>query len=150
MDDAVLLWEQNRREGAFLSILIAVAASARKRYPNRSAVNDGDAFRLFLEASRSVRIAVEYRSVLWPVEKIFYTWFRCELVHEGGLPVDIEFMPEQAGILSVRAGGAPEYILKVSDGWFWHLARAVIFSPENEEVFREMQQQWERSSRRQH
>jgi hypothetical protein len=65
---------------------------------------------------------VEYRGRLWAIEQIFYKWFRCEIVHGGGLPVDIDFM-EDAGAdqLIVRAGGAPEYKLLVSPGWFQQL-----------------------------
>lgn len=35
------------------------------------------------------------------------------LVHEGELPIDIEFMPDgEPGVLSVRAGGSPDFVLK--------------------------------------
>lgn len=71
-----------------------------------------------------------------PIEHIFYKWFRCELVHEGGLPIDIEFMPDdKPGLLSVRAGGSPDFVLKVSEGWFHHLISAVIVAPENAGFF---------------
>lgn len=52
---------------------------------------------------------------LWPVEDILYKWFRCEIVHAGGLPADLRFL-DTADIdeLSVRAGGTPDYVLLVS------------------------------------
>lgn len=132
VDDALLLWDRGRKEGAFLSALVAVAATSRRRFPDRKAVKDRDAFVRFLEAAHTDRISVEYRSKCLPVEELFYKWFRCQLVHEGGLPLDIEFMPDSApGTVSVRAGGAPEYILKVSDGWFHHMVGAVASAPEN-------------------
>jgi hypothetical protein len=132
VEDALLLWNNGRKEGAFLSALVAVAATSRRRFPDRKAVGDREAFVRFLEAAHTVRISVEYRGECLPVEQIFYKWFRCQLVHEGGLPVDIEFMPDSVpGTVSVRAGGAPEYLLKVSDGWFDHMVGAVALAPEN-------------------
>jgi hypothetical protein len=137
VEDAQLLWRNGRRDGAFLSALVAVAATSRKRFADRKAVTDRDAFERFLEAAHSVRLSVEYRGECHPIEHIFYKWFRCELVHEGGLPIDIEFMPDdEPGLLSVRAGGAPEFVLKVSEGWFHHLVSAVITAPENRDLFR--------------
>jgi hypothetical protein len=45
-------------------------------------------------------------------------------------------MPDdETGLLSVRAGGAPEFVLKVSEGWFDHLIRAVVGAPENKDLF---------------
>jgi hypothetical protein len=49
------------------------------------------------------------------------------LVHEGELPLDIEFMrDDKPGSMSVRAGGVPEYILKIGHGWFDHMIGSVI------------------------
>jgi hypothetical protein len=137
VEDARLLWRNGRREGAFLTALVAVAATSRKRFSDRRAVTDRDAFERFLEMAHSVRLAVEYRGECHAIEHIFYKWFRCELVHEGGLPIDIEFISsDEPGLLSVRAGGAPDFVLKVSEGWFNHLIGAVIAAPENEGLFR--------------
>ena len=133
--DALLLWESGRREGAFLTALVAVAATARKRFPDRKAIGDRDAFERFLQSAHSVRLSVEYRGECQSIEHIFYKWFRCQLVHEGGLPIDIEFMMDEPASLSVRAGGAPEFILKVSEGWFHHLVVAVVEAPENADFF---------------
>jgi hypothetical protein len=72
------------------------------------------------------KISVEFRGDCLPIETIFYKWMRCELIHEGGLPTDIVFMEEEKkGIMSVRAGGEPNYILKISEGWFFHLTNCV-------------------------
>jgi len=137
VEDAQLLWRNGRREGAFLTALLAVAATSRKRFSDRKAVTDRDAFERFLETGHSVRLSVEYRGECHSIEHVFYKCFRCELVHEGGLPIDIEFMPDdEPGLLSVRAGGAPEFVLKVSEGWFHHLIGAVVAAPENAGLFR--------------
>jgi hypothetical protein len=33
--------------------------------------------------------------------------------------------------MSVRAGGAPEYILKIGYGWFYHIVDSVLQAQEN-------------------
>jgi hypothetical protein len=67
-------------------------------------------------------VSVEFRGDIHPLETVFYKFLRCELVHEGGLPQDIKFAEkEQAHTMSVRAGGAPNYMLIVGTGWYFHL-----------------------------
>lgn len=133
VEDALLLWEQGRYEGAFLSALVAVAATARKVYPNKG---DRERFEQFLKQGAFARISVEYRGECHPLYHIFYKWFRCELVHEGAIPIDIEFLPDtNPGTVSVRAGGAPGYILKVSYGWFHELIYIVVSSSANAGLF---------------
>lgn len=133
IDDALFLWKNGRKEGAFLAALIAVAATARLRYPK---MKDRECFEKFLRDTHLPVLRVEYRGERHPFEYIFYKWLRCQLVHEGGLPVDIQFMTEDTqGSMSVRAGGAPEYILKIGDGWLNHIISSVIQAPENSEHF---------------
>ena len=128
-DDAILLWEKGRQEGAFLSALIAVAATARLRYPQ---AKDREAFEQFLRDSHTVKLSVEYRGECHPIEHVLYKWLRCQLVHEGRIPIDIQFMEDvQPGSMSVRAGGAPQYILKIGTGWFHHMIGSVVQAPEN-------------------
>lgn len=115
--DARLLWEAGRREGAFLMALVAVAARARRDYPRPT--RDHAAFERFIRSRFRPRISAEFRGQLYPLERIFYKWMRNELVHEGGLPVDVRFKDDaEPGELSLRAGGAPEHVLLVSPGWF--------------------------------
>jgi len=100
-------------------------------------MNDREGFEQFLRDSHTVRLSVEYQGVCHPVEHILYKWLRCELVHEGGLPVDIEVSNDDApGVMSVRAGGAPDYTLRIGNGWFHHLIAAVTIAPENAKYFR--------------
>lgn len=116
--------------------LVAVAATSRARFPDRNAVGDREAFEQFLRSANRVAWSVEYRGICHPVEHIFYKWFRCELVHEGRLPVDVEFMTDvEPGALAVRAGGAPHFVVEVSDSWFHHLVGAVMDAPENADLF---------------
>lgn len=48
LDDARVLYAAGRRTGALLSVLVAVAATSRKRYPKSDVPSDGDAFRKFV------------------------------------------------------------------------------------------------------
>ena len=81
-------------------------------------------------------MGVEYRGECQEIEHIFYKWLRCQLVHEGDLPVDLEFTPEdEPNTMSLRAGGAPEYILKIGHGWFHEIVRCVVNTLENKGVF---------------
>jgi hypothetical protein len=130
VEDAKLLWASGRHEGAFLVALIAVAATARRRYP---ALRDRERFEAFLFDCHAVRMTIEYRGKLHSIERILYKWLRCELVHEGTLPIDIQLMPEsEPGSMSVRAGGEPEYLLKIGEGWFGHMISSVLNAPEHD------------------
>jgi len=126
IEDALFLWDTGRHESAFLMALIAVSAVSRQTYPK---MKDRQAFVQFLTEADSVRISVEYRGEIQTMEHILYKWLRCQLVHEGAIPVDIQFvLDEEQGAMSVRAGGAPEFILKLGTGWFHHLI-AVAMKP---------------------
>lgn len=124
IEDARFLWNNGRRESALLLSLICVAALSKKKYPND---NDGDAFRkIFKEFISPKTIEIEYRGNLESVEQIFYKWIRCQLVHEASFPFDIEFMEEKdANSFSLRAGGAPEYKLKIGVGWFYLILNSI-------------------------
>jgi len=124
--DAVLLWERGHHEGALLNVLVAVAACARKEWPN---LGDRDAFVKFLEprivAESHVSIArIQYRENFWTPAELLYKWFRCQLVHEAELPFDVEFIDKGANVLFVQAGGAPRPPLRLSHAWFWVLVRS--------------------------
>jgi len=94
---------------------------------------DKDAFEKFLTDCCTARIGVQFRGDCHQIEHIFYKWLRCEIAHEGRLPMDIEFV--QDGNTSIRAGGAPEYVLKLGTGWFAHFLNCVIQAHENEDEF---------------
>jgi hypothetical protein len=128
VDDALFLWKNQRHESAFLLALVAIAAVAHKRYPKK---RDGEAFEEYLRNTCLKISGVEFRGKLQPLEHIFYKWLRCQLVHEASLPMDIEFMPEgEPNWMSIRAGGAPEYLLKIGHGWFHHMIGSVKQSHE--------------------
>lgn len=115
VEDARLLWEEGRRESGLLLACVAIAARARQDYPD---ARDGEAFTRVISDALSARISVEYRGELWPIEQLLYVWVRCELVHNAAVPLDIEIDDELGDGLVLRAGGAPERIVKLSPGWF--------------------------------
>ena len=128
VDDALFLWKSGRHDSAFLIALVAVAATARLRYPK---MKDKEGFERFLRDTRLRVSGVEFRGECRPLEHVFYKWLRCQLVHEGALPVDIQFMADDdPQWMSLRAGGAPEYVLKIGLGWFHHIIGSVKQSPE--------------------
>ncbi|MCK4661495.1 MAG: hypothetical protein KAT68_01410 [Bacteroidales bacterium] len=128
IEDACFLWENERKESAFLLVMVAVASLSKLRYSN---LRDGEAFRKILHDFNTVRISVEFRGELQTIEQVFYKWVRCYLVHESNIPIDIQFQEDkEIGIMSVRAGGAPEYMLKLGTGWFFHFVESVLQSEE--------------------
>src|SRR5205807_872361 len=130
VEDALLLYERGRFEGAFLNALIAVAATSRRECPDR-AIGDRECFDRFLDrGQRRFRIeAVEFRGQMHPIPHILYKWLRCELVHRGTIPIDVEILEDEG--LSLRAGGRPHYVLQLSRGWFHWLVGTVVEAPCN-------------------
>ncbi len=118
IDDAEALWQLGRRESAFILALVAVAAAARRSYP---ALKERAAFEAYLLSHRRWRFEAEYQGSLLAIETILYKLLRCQLIHEAGMASDVQFFDEAGDELAIRAGGAPEYVLKVAPGWFHHL-----------------------------
>jgi len=136
INDAQLLWEHEHHEGALLNVLVAVAASARKQYPK---LKDRESFVAFLEPeivkiSRISMAGIAFRDKMWTPAELFYKWFRCQLVHEGELPIDAQFV-DKGSALFVQAGGDPGPPLQISYAWFWVLVRAVTEATINKELF---------------
>ncbi len=133
IEDAILLYRNERYEGAFLNALVAVAATARREDPARY-LGDRECFVTFLDKKWRGIIKVEFRGELHTIPHIFYKWFRCNLIHEGELPIDVQFI--KTDDMTVRAGGAPEYILKISHGWIHWLIDSVTNAPCNANEFK--------------
>lgn len=132
--DADLLWHHGRREGALLSALVAVSATARRTFPEIE--GDRAAFEAFMKTTHGWTIAVEHRGVSVDMDHLFYKWLRCELVHAGSLPPDLRINdnftdPDHCG---VRAGGAPNYVVLLSPGWYQFLVGAVRCAPVNADL----------------
>lgn len=93
--DAQLLYANGRKEGALLSVLVAVGATSRKRYP-LGTKKDGEAFTSFLaeELTKVLRIGqfnIKFRDEMITLQDLLYKFVRCNLTHEAILPEDIKF-----------------------------------------------------------
>ena len=133
IEDALILWGKGRIEGSFISVLIAVAATAQKRYP-RNKYKDNRLYKRFLlDEMRSITNGPQYNVKFYyngqynvPLIDIIYNILRCELIHEGTVPNTIQF------IEPIRYKGRVDNLLRLYDpigfpiGWIWNLARIVL------------------------
>jgi hypothetical protein len=142
LEDAEVLWQHGRKEGAWLLALVAAAATSRKRYPRP--INDNEAFKSFirdvlptlmygkpLQGTPNPRIVFDQT----PVEDIVYEHLRCNLVHEGEIAQEVAFSECKIvdGKLQATLGvGSPNLI---PDFWVLHLMKAVKEAPENASEF---------------
>lgn len=155
IEDAKVLWEGGRLEGAVIQVLIAVAATVRKRYPRP--MPDNQAYKKFvldelekITNGPTVNVAFYFRgNHRVPLENIIYEFVRCELVHEGQLPADIALTQPVVGDgkpFGKSPDGTPYdgkllNLLVLNDvlgfpiGWIWNLVRVVAEAPENKNEF---------------
>jgi len=149
--DAKALINQGRHEGALLSLLVAVAATSRKRYPHRPqrkskgtkkakktkvgppVMGDREAFTAFVRESMKIianceNYFVTFRSASVRLEDVLYEHLRCELAHAAKLPNDVAFVVGKPGALSVKV--EPSRIT-FSTGLLDSLYRAVVLAKEN-------------------
>ena len=123
LQDARVLYDAGRHEGALLSVLVAVAGSSRRRFPQETVsrreaskkMGDGEAFETFLleEMQRIGVCAVYFNGECRSAEKIFYKWLRNSLAHEAALPKDIVFRPDESDRVAriERDPGPPERLV---------------------------------------
>src|SRR5260370_28339179 len=152
IEDARVLWQAGRKEGAFGQILIAVAATARKRYPlppqgakpvpddqrpnPGEYAKDGNGFKTFIldemekiTGGLKYNVAFPFQGETTPLEDILYEHLRCVLVHEGGMPDSITLLEP------VHEGGKKFNVLRlrdplaVPDGWVDNLLTVVVQAP---------------------
>ena len=163
LEDAVILDSIGRRDGALLSVLVAVAATSRLRYPRGTKSNwkpeeemrDGEAFQTFFsEESESVYGKGLHLKLSSPCPDpdepsapatnqshpaILYKYVRCELVHAAKLPHTIEFRRYDDGGLHTSYIAAENKFV-FSDNWLSRLIRVVVFANENKGMFEEERQ----------
>ncbi|MBI1826077.1 MAG: hypothetical protein HY287_02350 [Planctomycetes bacterium] len=147
VEDAITLFAAGRHEGALLSVLIAIAATSRRRKPDGTGsqkhagklMGDGEAFEAFL-ADEMVNICrvqnfnVMFRGKLHRLEHILYKWLRCELAHKAGLPSDVVFdSPTVPGQMSIAVD--PNTGIRLSHGWLDGLVNSVVNASENRDQF---------------
>lgn len=164
VEDAIFLAENGRHVGALANLLLAVAASSRKTFPKdktksikepKKMMKDGEAFTLFLGGRiRKILfgdfggpdmgnsgISVNFKDKQLDVAYILYKYYRCELVHEGELPEDIEFSPPTDDRnLGISNGGVSVLIsagntMNLDYGWIDLLVNAVTHARCNGALF---------------
>lgn len=149
IDDSAALHKSGRYEGAILSLLVAVAASSRKRYPKET-MGDGDAFRKFLgDEMKTItgnieNLHIKYRGEVQPLQDVLYKFVRCELAHEGKMPTD--FVIERGSAFQIKID---DDRATFTDGLLEGLARAVIFASENADEFKEIIEQHDVTNKQQ-
>lgn len=134
--DARLLYANGRKEGALLSVLVAVAATARKRYP-LGTKRDGDAFTTFLseELPKVIGVGkfmVRFRDETIVLQDLLYKFVRCNLTHEAELPEDIFFVQGNGLTVNVE-----DDKITFSDGLIDILAKTICNADENKDEFKE-------------
>jgi hypothetical protein len=142
LEDAILLWENGRKQGAWIQVLIAAAATSKQRFP---AMNDGDAFRAFIgevlptivtgigpAVPGGIKVVMNADSAKpMPLNQMLYKHLRCNLLHEAVMSAEVclsESREVDGKLVAEIRGGSP---LTIPDFWVMHLAKAVAEAPEN-------------------
>ena len=132
LDDAEFLWLAGRREGAMLSALVAFAATARRALPDEK--YDSVAFQRLFQEQLNSAWTITFRGKSTPLSLLFYKWLRCELVHQGTLPVELSFNDDDSGgLFDVALSG--NYSISLSNVWYHSLVLAVLGHPANADIF---------------
>lgn len=142
LEDARLLWEKERKQGAWIQVLIAAAATSKQRFPTKG---DGEAFREFIrEVTPTIvnptapaipgGVSVIFNGDTpnqMPLDQVMYKHLRCYLLHEAVMPPDVRLSDSRlvdGKLVADLRGGTP---LTIPDFWVIHLAKAVADAPEN-------------------
>jgi hypothetical protein len=145
IDDARILYSQGRRHGSLLAVLIAVTATARKRFPPNTPsrtdptkpMGDIEAFTTFLHEELS-RLNVpldrplQFRNRPTTLEMLLYRFVRNELAPKPESPLEVQFHPASADAVEIDV---VDDQLVVSDNLLDRLGRTVTQAPENASAF---------------
>ena len=145
IDDARVLYSQGRRHGSLLSVLIAVTATARKRFPPNTPsrtdpskpMGDIEAFTTFLhdELTRlgvSLDRPLQYHGRATTLEMLLYRLVRNELAPRADSQLEVQFHP--AGGDAVEIDVVDDQLI-VSDNLLDRLGRTVTQAAENASSF---------------
>ena len=107
LEDAYLMLQNGRHEGALNSVLTAISGASRERYPRGTPsrqrpgdrMGDHEAFVTFFEDQIKLLRAPNMRvrrpdGQELPLSSILYTLFRCALTHEAGLTSGGTLVPD--------------------------------------------------------
>lgn len=145
IDDARVLYSQGRRQGSLLSVLIAVTATARKRFPLNTPsrtdpskpMGDIEAFTTFLHEELT-RLNVpldrplQYHGRPTTLEMLLYRFVRNELAPKGDSGLDVQFHPASGDAVEIEV---VEDQLRISDNLLDRLGRTVTQAAENSTAF---------------
>ncbi|WP_158891957.1 MULTISPECIES: hypothetical protein [unclassified Pseudomonas] len=152
VEDAKFLIENDRHLAALSLLLLAVAGSSRRKYPDRKNVGDGQAFKWFLggmirklllndenlDAHERIGISVEVDGKQLPMEDVLYKYYRCALVHEGQLSAEVAIVPSRGGDLRAGViGGSISLgpVFEIDYRWIGVLTACVVQAPCNGALF---------------
>lgn len=117
LEDAHFLLAHGRADGALLSACAAISATSRKRYSDRQAMKDREAFTKFLGEEMRVVTAgavitlnvacsgantTKYRGGIMPLQDVLYEFVRCTLAHESRIGENVEFAETDAISVEVK------------------------------------------------
>jgi hypothetical protein len=145
IDDARVLYSQGRRHGSLLAVLIAVTATARKRFPPNTPsrtdpikpMGDIEAFTTFLHEELS-RLNVpldrrlQFHGRPTTLEMLLYRFVRNELAPKPDQPFEIQFHPASGDAVEVDV---VDDQLLISDNLLDRLGRTVTQAAENAAAF---------------
>ena len=141
LEDARTLAANGSQDGAFIQVLIAAAATSRKRYP-RDKHRDNESFKNFIYDEMGVitggpkyAVVLPFEGKQTPLEDILYTHLRCQLVHEGEMPDNVVLTQteyENGHTIHKLHFSSP---LGFPAGWIERLATAVWLAPENDDLW---------------
>jgi hypothetical protein len=123
--DADILWTYGRREGAFLSLLLAVEPIARREHPDVK--GGGAAYQAFIDSRLPESSRLRFRQKPVTVGELMWYWMRCELAHKGTLPTDLQFFEpdDDSDEMLIQLEGPRDGCLRLSDSWYWWLRREI-------------------------
>ncbi len=147
LEEANILWENGKYEGALHSVLTAAAGASRLRYPKGHAMSrkhpgqsmgDHEAFETFLEEQQTLT-GTSHLTVGAHGERTFssviYTLYRCCLAHEASLVNGGEFVPDRKpGYVFLQLTSLDPLGFRISHSTVMFLADLVARAPEHAEA----------------
>lgn len=147
LEDARVLSAAGSRDGAFIQVLIAAAATSKKRYPHPK-YKDNIAFKNFIYDEMGVvtggpkfEVKLPFLGKDSPLEDILYTHFRNSFIHEAEKSSSVDYTETE------YEDGTAVHLLQLKNplgfpaGWIEHIATAVWLAPENDDLWEDEKEQ---------
>lgn len=140
IDEARMLFDAGHDHAALILVATAIAASSRLKYPKSVVKSDKEAFVRYLdERLNYIFLGFESPAPFMTygdderrvtIGEIIYVEFRCNLVHEAGLPEGVDIVSDKSPTLSHGDGKT-----QIGRGWLPILFNAVIHDPQHRHIF---------------